>query len=70
MASEVTVFSKARDSKLVDHRRHSHLRQQRRSRRTLDIDSIRGAAVILIRDEHLTGQVSASSALTDNSIWG
>lgn len=37
---------------------------------TLDIDSVNGSAVIVIGDERLTGQVSAGSALSDNSIWG
>jgi hypothetical protein len=37
---------------------------------TLDIDSVNGTAVIMIGDERLTGQVSASSALSENSIWG
>jgi hypothetical protein len=37
---------------------------------TLDIDSVDGSAVIMIGEERLTGKVSASSALGDNSIWG
>jgi hypothetical protein len=37
---------------------------------TLDIDSVDGTAVIFIGDERLSGTVSASSAFSDNSIWG
>jgi hypothetical protein len=37
---------------------------------TLDIDSVDGTAIIVIANERLSGQVSASSALSDNSIWG
>ena len=37
---------------------------------TLDIDSVNGSAVVIIGDEQLAGQVSADSALSDNSIWG
>jgi hypothetical protein len=36
----------------------------------LEIDSVEGTAVITIGEEQLTGKVSASSALGDNSIWG
>ena len=36
----------------------------------LDIDSVDASVVVVIGDERLTGKVSASSALSDNSIWG
>ena len=37
---------------------------------TLDIDSVDGSVVVVIGEERLTAKVSASSALSDNSIWG
>jgi hypothetical protein len=35
----------------------------------LDIESVDGTVVVLIGLERLTGQVTAKSALSDNSIW-
>lgn len=36
----------------------------------LEVDSVTGTVMVLIGEEQLRGEVSASSAIGDNSIWG
>lgn len=36
----------------------------------LEVDSVTGSVMVSIGEEQLRGEVSASSALSDNSIWG